>query len=78
MIQDKIYVFYYNPCIHESASAAISFHKTREGAERAMEKYVEEERAEYNSLWPEHFRIENNLKFENHRDWFIEEEIIED
>jgi hypothetical protein len=32
-----LYAFLYNPMIHESSSQTVSIHRTREGAEKALE-----------------------------------------
>ncbi len=39
---DKVYEFWYNDCIHESAAACISLHRTKKGAEMAMEFHKNE------------------------------------
>jgi len=39
----EIYAAVYNDCIHESAFATISLHKTESGAELAIEKHKQEE-----------------------------------
>ncbi len=36
---DKVYEFWYNECIYESAAQCMSLHRTREGAEKAMERH---------------------------------------
>lgn len=43
----KVYAFNYCPCIHESGWVTISLHKTRKGAEMAMEFHREVERKEH-------------------------------
>ena len=42
-----IYGFLYCDCIHESAYGTVSLHKTKEGAEAAMNKHKEEKRLEF-------------------------------
>lgn len=37
-----VYEFWYNECIYESAAQCMSLHKTREGAEKAMERHKKE------------------------------------
>lgn len=37
-----LYGFYYCPCIYESAPGLQSLHKTKEGAEAAMENFLKE------------------------------------
>ena len=36
-IMDKVYEFWYNECIYESAAQCMSLHRTQKGAEMAME-----------------------------------------
>ncbi len=36
----KVYIFYHNPCIHESAAYPVSLHKTKKGAYKAMNKWL--------------------------------------
>ena len=35
----QLYGFYYNPCVHESATAMVSLHYSENGANDAMEKF---------------------------------------
>lgn len=41
---DKIYEFWYNDCIHESAAACISLHRTKKGAEMGISQRAETQR----------------------------------
>lgn len=43
----KVFGFFHNPCIHESAYALISLHKTKEGAEKAMAEDIENAKKEH-------------------------------
>lgn len=43
----KVFGFFYNSCIHESAYGLMSLHKTKEGAEAAMQKHIEEKKVEH-------------------------------
>lgn len=45
-MKEKIYVVMYNPMIHESCFACLSIHKTRKGAEMAMEFHIKERSSE--------------------------------
>ena len=36
-MEDKLYGFFYCPCIDESVAALVSLHRTERGAEMAME-----------------------------------------
>lgn len=42
--KETVFVALYNPMIHESSYGIISIHKTKRGAEMAMEFHKEEER----------------------------------
>ena len=46
-MKDKVYEFWYNDCIYESVAACISLHRTKKGAEIAMEFHKEEKRKEF-------------------------------
>ncbi len=39
---DKVYEFWFNECTYESAAQCMSLHRTREGAEKAMERHKKE------------------------------------
>lgn len=47
----KIFEFRYNSCIHESVMGTISLHKTRKGAEKALQNHKEQEKKEFEELW---------------------------
>lgn len=66
---DKVYEFCYNECIHESSYACISLHKTRRGAEMAMEFHKKQIADEY---------AEIEMEIPDYMDWGISERIIED
>lgn len=42
-----VYEFIYSDCIHESAAGTISIHRTKKGAEIAMEFHKESKRKEW-------------------------------
>ena len=44
---EKIYAFEYCPCIHESSYGVVSLHRTRKGAEIAMEFHRNALKTEY-------------------------------
>ena len=50
MKQEYVYEFLYNPSIHESAAQTVSIHKTRRGAEKAMELHKEMALIEYEEV----------------------------
>lgn len=45
-MKEKIYGVMYNPMIHESCYGCLSIHKTRKGAEMAMEFHKKERSSE--------------------------------
>lgn len=71
----EVYTFYYNPMTEESASVAMSYHKTEQGATKAMEEHKEKERLE----WEEDFKNDQYLKtkFGRFHDWYVVKETIE-
>lgn len=66
---DKVYEFWYNECIYESAAQCMSLHRTREGAEKAMERH----KKEVADKWGQE-GVENFVDMA----WGIEERIIEE
>ena len=48
---ERVFVALYNPMIYESSPGIISIHKTRKGAEMAMEFHKEEKRKEWKNLY---------------------------
>jgi hypothetical protein len=43
----KLYAFLYNPMIHESGYVTMSIHRTRKGAEKALEWHRKQEQEEW-------------------------------
>ena len=80
MKKDLFWVFYYNDNTYESASVAMSFHKSKEGALKAMRKHEAECKAEFNdyiNALDEEAR-EYTGKYNNRKEWFIKSEVVED
>ena len=78
-MENKIWVAYYNPCIHESAPSPISFHRTEKCAQLALEFHKNEKLNDWNSYVD---YLDNDAKkyagkFGEHESWFIKEEKIE-
>ncbi len=48
---EKVYEFWYNPCIYEGSPVCMSLHRTRSGAEKAMRRHKEEKRKYYEELY---------------------------
>lgn len=67
---DKVYIFYYNSCIHESSAEAVSLHKTLKGAYDAMRK----DKMEAYNIWFEDRLIFGKTPYEKHARheyWFV-------
>jgi len=56
--KQKLFGFFYNPCIHESAYGLISIHLTKEGAEKAMSEHKEKARLEFENGYKKHLTEE--------------------
>lgn len=85
---DKLYEFVYCGMTEESSYATISLHRTREGAEKAMEKHKAEEKIKYDKQmqryvesWKKEGNDEETIKvlsesigeFGRFQDWGINE-----
>ncbi len=71
---EKVYEFMYTSCIHESAMATISIHKTRKGAELAMLCHQQEARKEFDRMDYE----EHGFKFGEYENWQVcETEVLD-
>ena len=68
----KVYAFLYNSCIYESAHATMSLHKTRKGAEMAMEFHKAEKEKEHWEIYNKPEDCDTN-PFGEHEDWRVEE-----
>lgn len=74
--KETVWEALYCSCIHESSSATISIHKTKQGAEKAIKEHRDKELAEFNEL----FKSSNDfgIKFGEHESWnIVETEIFE-
>lgn len=74
-----VYAFIYNPCIYESAPQTVSLHRTRKGAELAMELHKEGLRKEFEEY--DEWSKENgnfSLKFGKYEYWGVTEIEIND
>lgn len=74
-----IYEFLYNSSTEESSYATMSLHRTKEGAEKAMEKHKAKERRKWNKMYknqPE--LIKKMSKFGQYQDWTIGEQKLLD
>ncbi len=71
----KVFEFMYCSCIHESAWATMSIHRTREGAESAMNAHKEKAKADYESDMEGYEPIH---PFDFAKDWMVSETILLD
>ncbi len=78
MNKQIIYEFLYNSCIHESAAATMSLHRTREGAERALEEHKAKERENHKKMIEFDPINYNDNNFGEHEDWYIGEKELMD
>ena len=71
---DKVYEFWYNECIYESSNSSISLHRTKKGAEMAMEFHKEQKRKEHE----ESYKDEEDIygKYDDMCAWGVKERII--
>lgn len=77
-IDDNIlFGFYYNSCIHESAWATVSLHRTLEGAEKALAEHKEKKRAEWLRMYPT-VEDQEEMPFGEFEDWFVKPIEIKD
>jgi hypothetical protein len=73
---EKVYEFWYNDCIYESAAACMSLHRTRKGAEMAMEFHKEQKRKEFEELYKDEDDID--WTFDSMSAWGVSErEVVE-
>ena len=78
----KVWGFFYNDCIYESASALISLHFSEDGAKKAMAWHKEEKREEQYKLYEDEPDDDEEMKKHNKKmreqesgieAWFIQE-----
>ena len=73
---DKVYEFWYNDCIYESAAGCISLHRTKKGAEMSMEFHKEQKRKEHEELYKDEEDDYDYGKFDDMCAWGVEERTI--
>ena len=80
---DKVYEFWYTDCIHESAAACMSLHRTEKGAEIAMEFHKAEKLKEWeeSDKWQKEeygdkYEILKGSPFGTHEAWGVAEREI--
>jgi hypothetical protein len=74
--QTTLYAFLYNPMIHESGYITVSIHRTREGAEKALEWHKNEAKKEYEELFEG--QKPSEFPFDWSKSWKVEEIQIKD
>ena len=72
---DKVYEFWYNSCIHESAAACISLHKTKKGAEMALDFHKEEQKRFWRKCYPS-IKEQMEMPFGMFEEWGVAERDI--
>ncbi len=77
-MKETVFAFMYCPCVHESAWATVSLHRTRKGAEIAMEFHKAEALKEFNSDYTAEEIEKLGFKFGQFEDWCVEELEIEE
>ena len=80
MKQQHVFIFGFQPCIYESAMAAMSIHKTKVGAYKAMRKYLMEEYAKWYDMrmlyGKRDWRYGSIEKYGTHCAWAVYSEIL--
>ena len=70
---EKVFAFLYCSCIHESGYQTVSLHRTRKGAETAMEFHREEARKEHLNLYSNEEYKKFEVEFGTTEKWEVEE-----
>lgn len=80
MKEDKLYGFYYNPMIYESGDCLITLHRTKKGAEMALDYHKADKQKEYDDYasWHKEEGTEPPCSFGEFERWYIEEVKIND
>jgi len=77
-MKNKIYGFFHNSSLCESAPALISLHKLKENAKIAMEIHKQKELDEFNEMMCDLPKEEIGYDYDFDKDWFVQEiEILE-
>ena len=71
----EVFEFAYSECIHESGCVTQSIHKTRKGAEMALDYHKSEELKQFNECKsdPENAIIMDGMEFGEHEAWIVRE-----
>jgi len=74
-MMDKVYEFWYTDC-NEGAAACISLHRTKKGAEMAMEFHKEQKRKKHEELYKDEEPDMIPFAFDGMSAWGVEERDI--
>jgi hypothetical protein len=69
----NLWIFWYCSCIWESTAYPMSYHNSKEGAEKAMNKHKNRERRQWLKYMPKEDRNLTSLKFGMHESWSVDE-----
>ena len=72
MSNEKVYLAMYNPMIYESSFGVISIHKSRKGAEMAMEFHKNEKYKEWERLYSSD-EDKKDFPFGSFEEWIVDE-----
>ncbi len=72
----KVYEFAYSECIHESGCVTYSIHKTRKGAEMALDYHKDNARKEWLEMWDAEER--ERMPFGDMENWVVKETELKD
>lgn len=67
---ETVYAFMYCGCIYESSFATVSLHRTKEGAEKAMEAHKAEKKEWHDKMYAD--EDEEDFQFGEFEDWIVE------
>ncbi len=72
-MKEILYEFLYCPCIHESGWVTVSLHRTREGAQKALDSHKDSAKKEFNERYSKEEIEKLIFKFGQFEDWRIGE-----
>jgi len=72
---DVVFQFIHNDCIHEGGAMTVSIHRTRKGAEMAMEYHKNEERKKWEAECKE-YPPAKEYPFDDDKFWGVDEMIL--
>jgi hypothetical protein len=66
---ETVYAFMYCDCVFESSFATISLHRSKEGAEKAMEAHRAKKKEWHDKMYADE---DEDFKFGEFEDWTVE------